>query len=65
MPVMSGGEAFLHIRRINANVPVIVTSGYTGGTAEDLFQSGFQPTCVIQKPFTAQKLTDAIRHGMN
>jgi CheY-like chemotaxis protein len=65
MPVMSGEEAFAHIRRINANVPIIVTSGYMEGAAEDLFKSEEQPTGFIQKPFTVQKLTEVIRHALN
>ncbi|HET6406914.1 MAG TPA: response regulator, partial [Chthoniobacteraceae bacterium] len=64
MPVMSGEEAFERIQEINAEVPVIVTSGYSESTAGDRFNLG-QPTGFIQKPFTAQKLADALRHAMN
>ena len=65
MPVMGGEEAFAHIQRINPSVPVIVTSGYGESTADDRFGSGSQPKGFIQKPFTTQKLTEAIREALN
>lgn len=65
MPVMGGEEAFAHIQRINPAVPVIVTSGYAESVAGDRFETGAQSIRFIQKPFTIQKLAEAIRDALN
>jgi len=59
MPVMSGNEAFLEIRKINPRVPVIITSGYSFKE----FSSHVSDTnyCTfLQKPFKKQDLIKAL-----
>jgi CheY-like chemotaxis protein len=60
MPVMSGEEAFRLIREIRAEVPIVVSTGYSEGATEDLFRTdtmaGF-----VQKPYSAAMLCDRIR----
>jgi CheY-like chemotaxis protein len=59
MPLMSGEEAFEHLRRIYPSVPVILSSGFSHATAEERFQgkniSGF-----LGKPYTGAQLCDAV-----
>jgi signal transduction histidine kinase/CheY-like chemotaxis protein len=60
MPVMSGEEAFRLIRAIRADVPVVVSTGYSDAanyrTFADEVGIGF-----IQKPYTAAQLCKSIR----
>jgi PAS domain S-box-containing protein len=60
MPVMSGEEAFRLIRKIRADVPIVVSTGYNEGATRELFESdtvvGF-----VQKPYTAARLCERIR----
>jgi CheY-like chemotaxis protein len=66
MPEMNGEETFREIRRIRADVPVILSSGYNEIEATRRFTSkglaGF-----LQKPFTpkelGQKLALALKPG--
>jgi DNA-binding NtrC family response regulator len=66
MPEMNGEETFREIRRIRADVPVILTSGYNEIEATRRFTAkglaGF-----LQKPFTpkelSQKLALALKPG--
>ena len=60
MPVMGGEEAFGLIRAVRADVPIVVSTGYSEGAARKLFSTkafvGF-----IQKPYTAERLSEIIR----
>jgi CheY-like chemotaxis protein len=60
MPVMSGEEAFRLIRKIRADVPIVVSTGYSEGATRELFECG---TVVefVQKPYTAARLCERIR----
>jgi CheY-like chemotaxis protein len=60
MPVMSGEEAFRRIRKIRADVPILVSTGYGEVATRELFDSG---TVVgfVQKPYTAARLCERIR----
>ena len=60
MPVMSGEEAFRLIRKIRADVPIVVSTGYSEVATRELFDSG---TVVgfVQKPYTAARLCERIR----
>jgi two-component system CheB/CheR fusion protein len=59
MPVM-GGEAVLPLlREINPQVPVILSSGFNESEATRRF-AGFKPARFLQKPFTADRLVEAI-----
>lgn len=60
MPVMGGEEAFRLIRAIRADVPIVVSTGYSDAARYDTFAAeaaiGF-----IQKPYTAAQLCESIR----
>ncbi len=63
MPEMNGEEAFREIRRIRADVPVILSSGYDEIEATSRFTAkglaGF-----LQKPFTPQELTEKLTSAL-
>ncbi len=60
MPVMSGERAFRLIRAIRADVPIVVSTGYSEVATQDLFATetmvGF-----VQKPYKAALLCERIR----
>ena len=59
MPVMSGAETLLHLRKLRPDIPVIVSSGYNEVEVIRRFTSqgvaGF-----LQKPYTAATLTGKV-----
>ena len=63
LPGMSGGETLPHLRELNPDLKVIVSSGYSEEEALRLFQnariSGF-----IKKPFVAQDLARALKSAL-
>jgi two-component system, cell cycle sensor histidine kinase and response regulator CckA len=60
MPVMSGEEAFRLIRGIRADVPVVVSTGYSEVATRELFALG-AVVGFVQKPYTAARLAERIR----
>jgi PAS domain S-box-containing protein len=64
MPVMDGEEAMEKIRKIRADIPVLLSSGYSEVEAVRRFQgrglAGF-----LQKPYTANALARKIRHAVS
>ncbi len=60
MPNMDGGQAFDHIRNLQPDMPVILSSGYSlNGQASDIIDKGCDG--FIQKPFTLSKLSQKVR----
>jgi len=60
MPVMSGGETFDALKKINPDVIVILSSGYSmNGKVFDIMNRGVK--AFIQKPFRIDELTGKIR----
>ena len=60
MPVMGGGEAYDRMKRINANVKVILSSGYSlEGEAKEILRRGCD--AFIQKPFKLEQLSQKLR----
>ncbi len=59
MPVMGGEETYAHIKRASPELPVILSSGFSGASLAERFAgkgfSGF-----LQKPFSAAQLVDKI-----
>jgi CheY-like chemotaxis protein len=55
MPGRSGAEVLREIRRIDARVPVVLTSGYARETAIDGLDAG-RPPVFLQKPFDPDDL---------
>ncbi|RJP22436.1 MAG: response regulator [Deltaproteobacteria bacterium] len=59
MPHMDGGEAFGELRRINPDIRVILSSGYSRDDVAGRF-AGKNLAGVLQKPYTIAKLTEAL-----
>ena len=56
MPGMGGGETFDRLKRINPNVKVLLSSGYSiNGQASKIMERGCDG--FIQKPFTLKQLS--------
>lgn len=64
MPHMDGEETFRQIRRINKNVPVILTSGYNEQEVVGRFV-GREIAGFLQKPFTYTQLFKKLRETLD
>ena len=60
MPYMNGEEAFRAMRRIRADIPVILASGYSEQDTSAQF-AGKGIAGFIQKPFRFEKLIEQFR----
>ena len=59
MPDMNGAEILSRLRRRDAHVPVLVTSGFGESEVEDRFRK--QEICgFLAKPFTARQLVEKV-----
>jgi PAS domain S-box-containing protein len=63
MPVMGGGDALAQIKKIDAKVPVILTSGFDEGETVRRYP-GLNPQGFLQKPYTAERLVEALAAAM-
>ena len=60
MPVMSGGETFDCLRKINPEVKILLLSGYSiNGEAENIVERGCNG--FLQKPFQIEELSRKVR----
>jgi len=60
MPEMSGGEVYERLKKMNSNVKVLLSSGYSlNGQAAEILQRGCNG--FIQKPFITHELSNKIR----
>lgn len=60
MPNMGGGEAYDRMRKINPDIKVLLSSGYSiDGEATEILERGCN--AFIQKPFNMKDLSQAIR----
>ena len=60
MPGMDGGKTFDHIRNLQPDLPVLLSSGYSlNGYALDIINRGCNG--FIQKPFNLSRLSEKIR----
>jgi len=64
MPVMGGEEALPQIKRINPDVPVILSTGFDESEAVRRF-SGLKPQGFLQKPYTTERLLEAVAATLN
>ncbi len=60
MPQIDGKEAFLEMQALNAEVPVVLMSGYNKSEIERRFAAGREPAAFIQKPFEHQSLLSIV-----
>lgn len=64
MPNMSGGEAYDHLKEINPEVKVLLSSGYSiDGEATEILNRGCDE--FVQKPFNIEKLSAKISKVLN
>jgi len=63
MPVMDGREAFEQLRHIDANVKVILSSGYSREEAFQQFKD-ISPAGFLQKPYLSKPLQQAIQNAI-
>ncbi len=61
MPVMGGEETLRHLRKIRADVPVILTSGYSQADAMRRME-GKGVSAFLQKPFTVDQVVVKLRN---
>ncbi|MCP4643779.1 MAG: PAS domain S-box protein [bacterium] len=60
MPRMGGEEAFVELRKIRDDIPIVLSSGYNEEEgAKQLVD--LPPAAFIRKPYTVQQLTDTMR----
>ena len=59
MPVMGGEEALRRLRKAGANMPVILSSGYTEADARRRFGANGLAT-YVQKPYTSAQLMEKL-----
>jgi len=60
MPGMSGGETFDHLKEINPDIKVLLSSGYSiNGQASEILERGCDD--FIQKPFNLNQLAEKIQ----
>ncbi len=64
MPDMSGGEVYDRIKRIDSNVKVLLSSGYSiNGQATEILKRGCEG--FIQKPYSMEDFSKKIREVLN
>ena len=64
MPIMNGSECLSKLRDIRADIPVILSSGYTEEDTVSRF-TGKNLSGFVQKPYTADALGEAIEKALN
>lgn len=64
MPRMNGEETFRELRRIDSNVNVLISSGYTESEITSRF-AGKGLAGVVQKPYTMSMLKEHLRRALN
>jgi CheY-like chemotaxis protein len=64
MPVMSGEECLRRLKRIKADVPVLLSSGFSETEAARRFQSAGVAS-YLQKPYTAQHLAELVKAALS
>jgi len=61
MPLLGGQEAFEEIQHIRAEVPVVMSSGYTEQDVSTRF-TGARPAAFLQKPYIHTDLVNKLRN---
>lgn len=61
MPRQSGREAFIALRRLGAEVPVVICSGYVVDLKELQTPAGELPNGFVQKPYNLLELVSTVR----
>jgi DNA-binding NtrC family response regulator len=64
MPVMSGEETLVRMKSLHADVPIILSSGYSEAEATKRF-AGKGLAGFLQKPYKAENLARAVKRVLN
>ncbi len=64
MPVMGGEEAFTLLKQINPDIPIVLSSGFDESEAAQRF-TGLKPARFLQKPYTSERLIEAVATALN
>jgi len=59
MPVMGGIEAYHELRKLNQAIPIIICSGYSAESVEDVITHD-QHAGFVQKPYDPREMRDAV-----
>ena len=63
MPILSGKEAFLEMKKINSMVKVVLVSGFRQDSRiEEILQLGVKR--FLQKPYTVQRLAKSLQEAI-
>jgi len=62
MPLMDGMTCFSRLKEIDPGVKVLITTGHLVGEGEQLVSQGVQD--VVQKPFTLDRLSKAVKRAV-
>ena len=61
MPDMGGGKTYDELKKINPDIKVLLSSGYSiSGEASEILERGCND--FIQKPFNMKQLSEKMRH---
>lgn len=64
MPVMTGHEAIVELRRMDPDLPVVFFSGYDRSEVAEHLSDPSAPTLFVAKPFTRVQLTDTLETAL-
>ncbi|MBF0281219.1 MAG: response regulator [Zetaproteobacteria bacterium] len=64
MPVMNGDECYLALKKIDANVKVIISSGYTTTDFHSQYESLHFDGWFLEKPYDMEQLITVFNHTM-
>lgn len=64
MPVMTGHEAIVELRRMDPDLPVVFFSGYDRSEVAEHLADPSAPTLFVAKPFTRAQLTDTLETAL-
>jgi CheY-like chemotaxis protein len=63
MPGLGGVELVRGVRRVRADLPALLTSGFAGGLGE--WMEALDPVVFLQKPYTHLELAERVREALS
>ncbi len=63
MPEMDGAQTFRELRRLRADLPIVLVSGYPDLESEPCFATD-KPFAFLQKPFSIAQIDDVLRRAI-
>ncbi len=65
MPVLSGRETFVELRKLNCEVPVLICSGYLVDLNAFEEETGHCPDGFVQKPYRLDLMAETVRKALD